>query len=100
MAGGTASSVNNIVLNEDPINKALALFLKAHRSPEKPYLVEKIRGSPSKVIFIFPCCGSVKDWYSETPFGESPINLTHFPSLKSVGNDEAALVNKSFLQRF
>ncbi|XP_028784104.1 protein EDS1L-like [Neltuma alba] len=102
MAGGSASSVQSVVLNEDRINKALALSLKAHRSPEKPYLVEKIgsNSGPKKVIISFPGCGSVKDWYSETPFGESQINLSLFPSLKSVGNDEAALVNKSFLQRF
>lgn len=103
MAGGIASSsVMNMALKDDDlINKALSLSLKAHRSPEKHYLVEKISSnSSSKVIISFPGFGSVKDWYSETPFGESQISLTLFPSLKSVGNDEAALVNKLFLQRF
>ncbi|KAK4257119.1 hypothetical protein QN277_006751 [Acacia crassicarpa] len=96
MAGVSASSEQNIVLNEDQINQALAMSLKAHGLQE-PYLVDN---SQSEVIICFPGCGSVKDWYSQTPFGESQINHILFPSLKSVGNDEPALVNKSFQQRF
>lgn len=85
----------------DLINIALALSLKAYESPDKPYLLEEIRSNnPPKVFISFPPCGSVKDWYSQKPFGESQINRDLFPSLRSIGNNEAALVNKSFLQRF
>lgn len=101
MAGGSERLGETIELKEERIKKAFSLALKAHKSPGKLFLLEKIRGSsPPEVIISFPECGSVKDWFSETPFGETKINLTHFPSLRSVGNDEAALVNKAFLQRF
>lgn len=88
-----------IELKEERIKKAFALCLKAHRS-DRLYHAEKIRSSPSEVIIGFPGFGSVKDWFSETPFGETKIILNLFRSLKSVGNNEAASVNKAFLQRF
>ncbi|MQL05688.1 hypothetical protein EI015_26830, partial [Escherichia coli] len=48
----------------------------------------------------FPGSGTIKDWYSGKPFGEIEINLNLFPSLKSIGVSEAALVNEAFQRRF
>ncbi|KAF7806129.1 protein EDS1L-like [Senna tora] len=104
MANVSGSPEESIVLKEEQMKKAFSLSSKAHKSPDKLYLVEKIRSnnrsSSSEVIISFSGFGSVKDWFSETPFGETKINLNLFPSLKSVGNNEVALVNKAFLNRF
>lgn len=82
------------------IEKAYAGSVKAHKSPNKPFLVEKIIKDSVVVTICFPGSGSAKDWYSNTNFGETKIDLTLFPSLRSIGNDEAALVNEAFLKRF
>lgn len=90
-----------IEMKADQIEKAFSTAWKAHKSPEKHYLVEKnTRVNPSEVIISFPASGSVKDWYSGTTFGETKIDLKLFPSLKSIGNNEAAKVNEAFLKRF
>jgi len=83
------------------IEKAYGGCWRAHRSPDRPYLVEKItRNDPSEVIICFPGSDAVKDWYSRRNFGETKIDLSRFPSLRSIGNDEPALVNEAFLKRF
>lgn len=83
------------------IEKAYGGSLRAHKSPDRPYLVEKIsRNDPSEVIISFSGSGAVKDWYSQRNFGETKIDLTLFPSLRSIGSDEPALVNETFLKRF
>ncbi|XP_045790067.1 protein EDS1L-like [Trifolium pratense] len=88
-------------LSADRIEKSLAASLKVHKTPEKPYLLEKnSRSNPKEVIISFPASGAFKDWFSKTTFGETEIDLKLFPSLRSIGNNIPALVNKFFLQRF
>ena len=90
----------NKEINTNLIQKACSLAVKAHsKSSQKSYILEKTRGS-SYVIFSFPGYWSENDWYDGEPFGETKINLDLFPSLKSIGVDEHAKVNKAFLQRF
>ncbi|XP_020235415.1 protein EDS1L [Cajanus cajan] len=86
------------MMRREFIEKACVVSLKAHKSPDKPYLVEKI--SRSEVIICFPGSDAVRDWYSQTNFGQTKINLDLFPPLRSIGNDEPALVNEAFLKRF
>jgi hypothetical protein len=91
-----------IELSTERIEKSLAASLKVHKTPEKYFLLEKnSRSNPKEVIISFPASGAFKDWFSETTFGETKIDLKLFPSLRSIGNNnEPALVNKVFLQRF
>ncbi|KAK3225664.1 hypothetical protein Dsin_005526 [Dipteronia sinensis] len=88
-----------IKVSEELIKKACLLATKAHKSPEKPYLVEKSRGS-SEVIFSFPGSWSVNDWFTGSPFGEKKMDLGKFASLKSLGNEDVAIFNAAFLNRF
>ena len=90
----------NKEINTNLIQKACSLAVKAHsKSSQKSYIREKTGGS-SYVIFSFPGYWSENDWYDGEPFGETKINLDLFPSLRSIGIDEHAKVNKAFLQRF
>ena len=100
MAGGRLEE--NLGISEELIKKSCTLAFEAHKHQDKPYRLEKIRSSSSsKVIIIsFPGSWHVKDWFADKPFGETKINLNLFPSLRSIGNDEAALVNEAFLRRF
>lgn len=91
----------SIEMRAERIEKAFTVSSKAHKSPEKHYLVEKIsRSNPPEVTISFPASGDFKDWYSKTTFGETKIDLSLFPTLRSIGNSEAALVNEASLQRF
>ncbi|TKY73449.1 EDS1L protein [Spatholobus suberectus] len=89
-------------LEGELIKKACALAFKAHKSPKKCYLLKKIVNSSSKVnlIISFPGSWVASDWFVRKPFGVTNINLALFPSLRSLGNDQAALVNEAFLLRF
>lgn len=88
-------------LSAERIDKSFAASLKAHKTPEKLYLIEKNnKSNPPEVIISFPASGVFNDWYSKTTFGETEIDLKLFRSLKSIGNNEAAKVNQFFLQRF
>lgn len=92
---------DNIGLAEEIITKACGLAFKSHKSPEKFYFYEKVRISPNTYhVFSFPGSFDDADWFVKKPFGETKIDLTKFPSLRSVGNDEAALVNEGFAKRF
>ncbi|OIV97084.1 hypothetical protein TanjilG_25674 [Lupinus angustifolius] len=92
---------DRIEISRDQIDKAFSLAWKAHKTPEKHYLIEKIRKyNRSEIIISFPASGSIKDWYSKGPFGETKVNLNLFASLKSIGNNEAASVNEAFQSRF
>ncbi|KAG5019759.1 hypothetical protein JHK87_015614 [Glycine soja] len=89
------------VMRGEVIEKAYAGSWKAHKSPDKPYLIEKInRNDPQEVIFCFPGSGAVRDWYSQKNFGETKIDLGLFPSLRSIGIDEQAFVNEAFQKKF
>lgn len=99
MAGGNLG--DHIGLKDDIITKACGLAFKAHKSPEKLYLYEKVRIS-SEIYHVFSFTGSwdPNEWFVKKPFGETKIDLVKFPSLRSIGNDEAALVNEGFAKRF
>ncbi|KAK6123445.1 hypothetical protein DH2020_042810 [Rehmannia glutinosa] len=98
MMGGRLGE--NIGLKEEIIQKACKLSMKAHeKSPGKPYIHEKTRGS-TETFFAFPGSWSVDDWYSRSPFGEIKVDVSKFPSMKSVGNEEICLVNEGFSRRF
>lgn len=98
MADGSESIARE--LKDDRIKKAYSQALKAQKSQDKLFLVETFRNSSEIIISFSGSSGSVRDWFSETPFGETKINLSDFPSLRSIGNDEPAFVNKAFLQMF
>ena len=88
----------NKEINTGLIQKACSLAVEA-KSSQKSYVLEKTVDS-SYVIFSFPGYWSKNDWYDGESFGETKINIDLFPPLKSIGIDEHAQVNKSFLQRF
>ncbi|XLR23845.1 hypothetical protein S83_051745 [Arachis hypogaea] len=101
MAEGSLS--NMIGVKDEVVKKACAAAVKANKSPEKPFVLEKIKVSSEAVnIFAFPASWRVTNLYASNgkPFGETKINVEQFPSLRSVGNDEAALVNEASLTRF
>ncbi|KAF5933456.1 hypothetical protein HYC85_029627 [Camellia sinensis] len=94
-----------IKVREELIKKACSLSFKAHKSPGKPYLLEKVRGRAlPEVIFVFSGSWSIGDWFSSTSgkaFGETKVDLDLFPSLRNIGNvDEVAAVNDAFFRRF
>ncbi|KAL3640645.1 Lipase (class 3) [Castilleja foliolosa] len=89
-----------IGLKEEIIQKACKLSMKAHaKSPVKPYIHEKNRGS-TETIFAFPGSWSADDWYSRSPFGEIKVDVSKFPSIKSIGTEEIGFVNGAFSRRF
>ncbi|XP_047970350.1 protein EDS1B-like [Salvia hispanica] len=85
-------------LREDVIQRACRLSLKAH-DKGKPYLHEKTRGS-TDVFLAFPGSWCVDDWYTRDPFGEVKVDVSMFPCIRSVGNEEIGLVNEAFARRF
>ncbi|XP_020235407.1 protein EDS1L [Cajanus cajan] len=99
MAG--ASLRDTTGLNEDLIAKACAFAFKAHKSPEKLYLSEKLKiSSEASHVFAFTASWDSAQWFLDKPFGETKIDLALFPSLRSIGNDEAALANQAFAKAF
>ncbi|XP_061373481.1 protein EDS1L-like [Gastrolobium bilobum] len=100
MAGGSIG--DKIGLKEELIKKACSFAFKAHKLPQdKYYLLEKIRtSSEANLIISFSGSWDAADWFVSKPFGETKIDLELFPSLRSIGNDEPALVNEAFLKRF
>ncbi|PON86098.1 Alpha/beta-hydrolase [Trema orientale] len=91
-----------MAMKEELIKNAYSEAITAHGSPGKPFLKKSSTGS-SEVIFSFPGSWAVKDWHSDMcqrPFGEKKINLKLFPSLRSIGKEEAADVNQAFEERF
>jgi enhanced disease susceptibility 1 protein len=94
---------DNIGLNEEVIKKTCSLSFKAHKSPNQPYISENFKTSSELTEYLvisFPGSWVETDWFVRKPFGETKIDLAQFPLLKSVGNDETALVNEAFLNRF
>ncbi|XP_061369647.1 protein EDS1L-like [Gastrolobium bilobum] len=100
-ASGSGWLGDSTKMSRESVEEALNLAFEVQKSPDKLFLPKEISESnPPEVIISFPGSGAVKDWYSNRPFGETKIKLDLFPSLKSIGNDEAALVNEAFQQRF
>ncbi|TKY73447.1 EDS1 protein [Spatholobus suberectus] len=99
MAGGSLG--DKIGLKEELIKKACGLAFKAHKPPEKIYRYEKFQISQETYhVFSFSGSWDAAEWFVNKPFGETKIDLALFPSLRSIGNDEAALVNEGFAKRF
>ncbi|KAK0586658.1 hypothetical protein LWI29_010344 [Acer saccharum] len=88
-----------IKVSEELIKKAWSQAIKAHNSPNKLFVVEKSRSS-TEAIFSFPGYWSVDNWFTGSPFGEKKIDLGKFASLKSIGNEDVAIFNEAFLNRF
>lgn len=103
MAERRRSLVESMEIKAETIKKALELSMKAHkfcgtRSSDQ-YLRQEICSS-CEIVFAFPGSWSVNDWFSCNPFGEIKIDLALFPSLRSIGNQETALVNEAFFRKF
>lgn len=98
MGGGSLGE--NIGVGEELITRACKLCFKArNKFPDKQYLYDRSRSSLD-AVFAFPGTWSLQDWFSNKPFGETKIDPTLFPSLRSIGNDVASIVNESFARRF
>ena len=82
------------------IGSAWTAAVKAHRYAEKPFLVET--SSRDFSIISFPGSWSAEGWFSgsDSCFGETKINTQLFPSIRSIGVNDYALVNSAFLHRF
>ncbi|GKA45413.1 EDS1L-like protein, partial [Tanacetum coccineum] len=55
---------------------------------------------PQETIFAFDGSWSVQDFYNHEPFGETKVDIALFPSLKSIGNNEVAMINQGFFLKF
>ncbi|KAI3736763.1 hypothetical protein L2E82_26748 [Cichorium intybus] len=82
-------------ISEAVIIKACSLAVKSHKS--NGYIKES---GTEETIFAFSGSWSVQDFYSRDPFGETKIDLSLFQSLKSIGNNEHAMINQGFFRRF
>ncbi|KAK4375634.1 hypothetical protein RND71_006311 [Anisodus tanguticus] len=77
-----------IEVKDELIKKACNLAMEAHNlSSGKPYIYKKKSGLMD-AVFGFAGTWSLDGWYSSTSFGETKINISLFPSLRSVGTDE------------
>ncbi|KAI9086396.1 hypothetical protein K1719_031480 [Acacia pycnantha] len=85
-------------VEEDLIKKASEQAFKSHE--DKPFLPEEYTSSASSssssLLISFAPSWSLTDWHSD----ETKIDLSLFPSLRSIGNDEHAIVHKASLSRF
>uniref|UniRef100_A0A2P2JMC7 Lipase n=1 Tax=Rhizophora mucronata TaxID=61149 RepID=A0A2P2JMC7_RHIMU len=95
----------NVGVGEEVIKKACSMAMKAHKSPDKLYLSDKIRcsspeGPLEKHVFSFSGSWLVSDWFKKGPFGAVDVDLQVFPSFRYLGLKEIATVNEAFLQRF
>ncbi|KAL9243183.1 hypothetical protein vseg_017103 [Gypsophila vaccaria] len=89
-------------LTEEVIGRACSIAMKAHTSSSSElYVCEKATSTSSEVI-VFGFAGSwdVGDWFTHEPFGVVKINLNVFPSLRTIGSNQAATVNQAFLRKF
>ncbi|KAG6633060.1 hypothetical protein I3843_12G021900 [Carya illinoinensis] len=104
MASGGRPRLGYVIeMDEKLIEKACDSATKAHMSPVKPFIHEKFSVSSSRtVIFSFPAGSwSVDDWVARNPVGETEVKAKLFGSvIRSIGNDEIAMVNEPFLRRF
>ncbi|KAG7021481.1 Protein EDS1L, partial [Cucurbita argyrosperma subsp. argyrosperma] len=82
------------------IGSAWTAAVKAHKHAEKPFLLET--SSRDFSIISFPGSWSAEGWFSgsDSCFGETKINTQLFPSIRSIGVNDYALVNSAFLHRF
>lgn len=79
------------------IKKACDLAVESHKS-SVGYIKES--DTDDTVIFAFGGSWSVQDFCNREPFGETKIDVLLFPSIKSIGNSELAMINHGFFSRF
>lgn len=104
MAGGGRLE-DTIKMDDELVMNTCSSAMNAHKfAGIHPFTFEKIRASSdtyTSFIFGFAGSWSVNDWQlAQNPFGETQIKSELFPSLRSIGNHEFAMVNQAFLQRF
>ncbi|XP_018721065.2 protein EDS1 [Eucalyptus grandis] len=91
---------SNLGTRDEVIKAALSASIEARDDRQEL----SIRNSSSEVIVAFPGSWSPEDWFPKDskaePFGDDQIDRKKFPSLRSIGKDEDARVNKAFMQRF
>jgi enhanced disease susceptibility 1 protein len=82
-------------IKEEVIIKACSISIQAHTSTKgRLYVSDKAH---DVVVFALDGFRSVQDWM---PFGETKIDRTLFPSIRSIGTDDVAVVNTAVLRRF
>ncbi|KAL8162207.1 hypothetical protein V2J09_013696 [Rumex salicifolius] len=93
-------TLERIGLTKELINRACSVAIAAHKDPHgKPFVVQN--SGTSTALIGFAGSWTAEDWFfGGKPFGESTVNLHLFPSLKSIGKAEAAVVNGASLRRF
>lgn len=95
-----------VTLSNDLIKEAHILSMEAHKQQQhyitnnKKHVVASSSSSVNVSIFAFPGSWELKDWYDDDCFGETIVDQTLHPSLRRIGEDKLAKVNKGFLQRF
>ncbi|XP_043687156.1 protein EDS1B-like [Telopea speciosissima] len=87
-------------MEADLVKRASSLAIEANSTTNRSFY---LFNNPSRyAIFAFRGSGTLDDWYSGTgkSFGNTPVDLKVFTSLRSIGNDEVAEVNAKFFQQF
>ncbi|KAK7317216.1 hypothetical protein RJT34_01256 [Clitoria ternatea] len=98
MTGGLLG--DKLGLKEEVIKKARDVAFEAHVSNNNKYHVSQWTLTEAYLFISFPGSWDATEWFDNKIFGESKIDLDLLPPLRSVGNDEPALVNQGFLQIF
>ncbi|KAJ3677454.1 hypothetical protein LUZ60_003178 [Juncus effusus] len=93
------------VLTEQPIliTTCCSLAVRAHDSSSaSPFVVHSLTNPYPCAIFAFSGAWTADEWLSggKPPFGETEVDPSVFPSLRSVGSGVIARVNASFLSSF
>ena len=91
------------MISEELIKKSCSLSFSGNNE-----LFHVDKGLPDAVVFAFNGVWTVKEWFSgDQSFGETKIKTEEwswskkvFPSMRSLGNDEVAIFNQAFLERF
>ncbi|KAL6181528.1 hypothetical protein ACLB2K_048183 [Fragaria x ananassa] len=98
---GSTSEILGI--SEEYIKKSCRLSLNDRFSNE---LFHVDKSSSDAVFIVFKGVCTVEEWFSgDGAFGETKINYKDwskeaFPSMRSIGNEDVAIVNQAFLERF
>ncbi|PRQ53807.1 putative carboxylesterase [Rosa chinensis] len=93
-----------IGISEELIKKSCTLSLSYRFYNELLFHVDN--SSSDAVFIVFTGSWMVKEWFSgDQAFGETRIDSKDwskkaFPSMRSIGNDDVAIVNQAFLKRF
>ncbi|XP_039160054.1 protein EDS1L isoform X2 [Eucalyptus grandis] len=87
-------------INDEVIKAALSASIEARDDRQELNICNR----SSEVIVAFPRSWSPEDWFPKDSkaksFGDDRIDRKKCPSLRSIGLDEDARVNKAFMERF